>query len=262
MVRWLTVQGIGTFQVLIIRGCCQAGRVQLPLKAFKSCAEALGSGGVLLGSPCSGWLGSSRLERVALLGRAVVGYGGVCGLAPRGSVAWHRGFGFLAIALMPLADSQILGQTAPIFSAAFARLFLKDSTSRGPGAMRQEEWHCSEFLSALAAVVGVAFISDSHTPPGFLRASKKARREAASPVGATLAGHPLRLALSPLSRRCLCDYPLPGHCKGEREELRLDLARLKRCIGPRCCWHKPWVKSCCLLLAWCFLASISGLNPY
>ncbi|CAJ1427636.1 unnamed protein product [Effrenium voratum] len=48
---------------------------------------------------------------------------------------------------MHLADSQIVAQTAPIFSAAFARIFLK------------EPWHCSEFFSAGAGIAGVAFIA-------------------------------------------------------------------------------------------------------
>lgn len=124
MVRWLTEEGIGTFQLLILRGSCQA----------LGCCVCLCVKGMTLGS----WLGTTRLERTALFGRAVVGYGGIC-------------FGFLSISLMPLADSQILGQTAPIFSAGFARIFLK------------EEWHCSEFFSALAAIVGVGFISKPET---------------------------------------------------------------------------------------------------
>lgn len=120
MVQYLTKQGIGTFQVLILRGTCQA---------LGSCCCLS-----FKGLPVHRWLGATALERFALFGRAFVGYGGVC-------------FGFLAIALMPLADSQILGQTAPIFSAGFARIFLK------------EEWHCSEFVSAVASIVGVGFIS-------------------------------------------------------------------------------------------------------
>eukprot|EP00913_Durusdinium_trenchii_P014165 g13293.t1 len=90
MVQYLTKQGIGTFQVLILRGTCQA---------LGSCCCLS-----FKGLPVHRWLGATALERFALFGRAFVGYGGVC-------------FGFLAIALMPLADSQILGQTAPIFSA-------------------------------------------------------------------------------------------------------------------------------------------------
>ena len=84
--------------------------------------------------PISAWLGVSAQERKALTLRAVVGYGGVA-------------FGFLAVSLLPLADSQIVSQTAPIFSAAFARIFLG------------EEWHLSEFFSALTGIIGVIFIS-------------------------------------------------------------------------------------------------------
>lgn len=125
MVRSLTVQGIGTFQLLIFRGTCQA----------LGCCVCLSAKGIGLSSWLgSSWLGSTRLEHTALLVRAVVGYGGIC-------------FGFLCVSAMPLADSQILGQTAPIFSAAFARIFLK------------EEWHLSEFFSAIAAILGVGFIS-------------------------------------------------------------------------------------------------------
>lgn len=124
MVRSLTVQGIGTFQLLIFRGTCQA----------LGCCVCLSAKGIGLSS----WLGSTRLEHTALLVRAVVGYGGIC-------------FGFLCVSAMPLADSQILGQTAPIFSAAFARIFLK------------EEWHLSEFFSAIAAILGVGFISKPET---------------------------------------------------------------------------------------------------
>lgn len=129
MVRSLTVQGIGTFQLLIFRGTCQA----------LGCCVCLSAKGIGLSSWLgSSWLGSTRLEHTALLVRAVVGYGGIC-------------FGFLCVSAMPLADSQILGQTAPIFSAAFARIFLK------------EEWHLSEFFSAIAAILGVGFISKPET---------------------------------------------------------------------------------------------------
>ena len=54
---------------------------------------------------------------------------------------------------MPLADSQIVSQTAPIFSAAFARVFLG------------EEWHLSEFFSAVTGIVGVIFISKPEALP-------------------------------------------------------------------------------------------------
>eukprot|EP00435_Cladocopium_sp_Y103_P007516 s1693_g2.t1 len=124
MVRSLTVQGIGTFQLLIFRGSCQAFGCCMCLSAKST--------------RFSSWLGSTRLEQTALLVRAVVGYGAIC-------------FGFLCVSAMPLADSQILGQTAPIFAAAFARVFLK------------EEWHCSEFFSAIAAILGVGFISKPET---------------------------------------------------------------------------------------------------
>lgn len=124
LVRSLTAQGLGTFQLLIFRGSCQA----------LGCCVCLSAKGIGLSS----WLGSTRLEHTALLVRAVVGYGGIS-------------FGFLCVSAMPLADSQILGQTAPIFSAAFARIFLK------------EEWHRSEFFSAALAILGVGFISKPAT---------------------------------------------------------------------------------------------------
>ena len=43
------------------------------------CCVCLCAKGMALGS----WLGTTRLERTALFGRAVVGYGGICGLAMR-----------------------------------------------------------------------------------------------------------------------------------------------------------------------------------
>ncbi len=43
------------------------------------CCVCLCAKGMALGS----WLGTTRLERTALFGRAVVGYGGICGLAIR-----------------------------------------------------------------------------------------------------------------------------------------------------------------------------------
>ena len=66
MVRMLTVEGIGTFQLLIFRGGCQG----------LGCCLSLWAKGMALGS----WLGTTRLERTALLLRAVVGYGGICAL--------------------------------------------------------------------------------------------------------------------------------------------------------------------------------------
>ncbi|CAJ1428678.1 unnamed protein product, partial [Effrenium voratum] len=126
MVRELTLQGLGTFQILMVRGLCQAC----------GCCLAL----LWAQKPSAEWLGSSSLERKALFARGLVGYGGIC-------------FGFLAISLMHLADSQIVAQTAPIFSAAFARIFLK------------EPWHCSEFFSAGAGIAGVAFIAKPQVLP-------------------------------------------------------------------------------------------------
>lgn len=55
-----------------------SGNVSTVVQAF-GCCVCLVAKGMALGS----WLGTTRLERTALFGRAVVGYGGICGLAIR-----------------------------------------------------------------------------------------------------------------------------------------------------------------------------------
>lgn len=86
LVRWLTQRGIGTFQLLLLRGSCQG----------------LGCCLWLRGQPLETWLGTSLLEYQALFIRAVLGYCALC-------------FCFMSISLIPFADALILGQTAPIF---------------------------------------------------------------------------------------------------------------------------------------------------
>eukprot|EP00435_Cladocopium_sp_Y103_P038311 s3488_g10.t1 len=86
LVRWLTQQGIGTFQLLLLRGSCQG----------------LGCCLWLRGQPLETWLGTTVLEYQALFVRAVLGYCALC-------------FCFMSISLIPFADALILAQTAPIF---------------------------------------------------------------------------------------------------------------------------------------------------
>lgn len=86
LVRWLTQQGIGTFQLLLLRGSCQG----------------LGCCFWLRGQPLETWLGTTFLEYQAFFIRAVLGYCALC-------------FCFMSVSLMPFADALILGQTAPIF---------------------------------------------------------------------------------------------------------------------------------------------------
>lgn len=120
VVRTLTTAGVPTFEVLMIRGSCQAV-LCIATMLFK-------------GMPLRSCLGKSWVERGWLMVRGVVGF---CGVA----------FAFLAISLLPLAESQVLGQTVPMFAASYAWGCLG------------ERWHVSEFTSAVGALVGVVFIS-------------------------------------------------------------------------------------------------------
>lgn len=132
LVRWLTEKDIGIFQLLLLRGSC----------------EALGCCLCLRGKPLETWLGTTPLEWKVLFVRALLAYSVLC-------------FSFTSIALMPLADSQILQQLVPIFSAAFAWTLL------------QEHWHYSDFIFALPALLGVCFI----TRPDLWNVSLSASRQ-------------------------------------------------------------------------------------
>merc|ERR1719265_67120 len=103
----------------MIRGFCQASAC---------CCTLIGRR-----RPPSAWFGESKAEVRVLLVRGVVGFGGIA-------------FGFLAVLQLPLVDSQVIAHTVPFFAAGYAWMFLG------------ERWHKSEFVSALAAIVGVVFI--------------------------------------------------------------------------------------------------------
>ncbi|CAK9109989.1 Solute carrier family 35 member G1 (Partner of STIM1) (Transmembrane protein 20) [Durusdinium trenchii] len=119
LVRCLTLEEVGSFQILTLRGFGQV---------LGSCL-CLSAEGVRV----KAWLGTTSSDRMALLGRAFIGYLALC-------------FSVWSVHFMPLADWQIWEQTAPMFSAALARVFLK------------EHWSGTEFWGALGAVFGVALM--------------------------------------------------------------------------------------------------------
>jgi len=115
----LTLAGVPTFQVIIVRGIFQ----------ILGCCATL----TAIRRPVRTWLGESRLEVKLLCWRGLIGFGGIS-------------FGFLAISRLPLCESQVIGQIVPVFAATYAWFLLG------------ERWYLSEFVSAVAAIVGVAFI--------------------------------------------------------------------------------------------------------
>eukprot|EP00434_Breviolum_minutum_P019928 symbB.v1.2.017583.t1/scaffold1330.1/size125110/1 len=89
LVRWLTEKDIGIFQLLLLRGSC----------------EALGCCLCLRGKPLETWLGTTPLEWKVLFVRALLAYSVLC-------------FSFTSIALMPLAivtSDQIITDHSNVF---------------------------------------------------------------------------------------------------------------------------------------------------
>eukprot|EP00443_Scrippsiella_acuminata_P053818 CAMPEP_0115541766 /NCGR_PEP_ID=MMETSP0271-20121206/90645_1 /TAXON_ID=71861 /ORGANISM="Scrippsiella trochoidea, Strain CCMP3099" /LENGTH=106 /DNA_ID=CAMNT_0002974867 /DNA_START=196 /DNA_END=513 /DNA_ORIENTATION=- len=84
--------------------------------------------------PACTWLGESRTEVLWLSCRGIIGFAGIS-------------FGYLGVSLLPLAESQVLGQIVPIFAASYAWVLLG------------EHWHCTDFVGALAAILGVILIA-------------------------------------------------------------------------------------------------------
>lgn len=123
VVRKLTLSGISALQVLFIRGFCQAFGAVCTLIYMKRDMRK--------------WLGEQLIEVKLLSVRGVLGF-------------LNTGFAFLAVAALPLVDSQIIGQIVPIFAAMFAFLLLG------------EPWHTSEKFSVLCAIIGVTLIARPH----------------------------------------------------------------------------------------------------
>jgi len=127
-IKKLTIDHVPFFQVMSLRGAVQA----------VACVSILV---VHLRQPLRKAFGESCQERAALFGLALVSFGGV-------SCA------FASLALLNLAQMQVLQSTSPVMTALLAWMVIG------------ERWHWNEFLSAGTTILGVIFVA----MPGLLTA--------------------------------------------------------------------------------------------
>jgi len=128
LIKKLTIDHVPFFQVMSLRGAVQAV-VCLPIVI------------VHLRRPLRTVFGESCQERAALFGLALVSFGGL-------SCA------FASLALLNLAQMQVLQSTSPVMTALLAWMVVG------------ERWHWNEFLSAGTTILGVIFVA----MPGLLTA--------------------------------------------------------------------------------------------
>merc|ERR1712136_421031 len=121
LIKKLTINHVPFFQVMSLRGAVQAV-VCLPIVT------------VHLRRPLRTVFGESCQERAALFGLALVSFGGV-------SCA------FASLALLNLAQMQVLQSTSPVMTAGLAWVIIG------------ERWHWNEFLSASTTILGVIFVA-------------------------------------------------------------------------------------------------------
>ena len=119
LVKILGLSSVGSFEIILVRGICQA----------------LGVVSVMFfwGTPVREWLGTTSREAGLLGARGLLGFGGIA-------------FGFLAVQMTSLSNSQVAAQTTPVFAAILSCLFLG------------EPWLASEMLVTLAVAAGVCLI--------------------------------------------------------------------------------------------------------
>lgn len=111
---------VPVFQIIVLRGGVQLVFVVISL--------------LIMRRPVCTWFGESREQFILLCLRTAMGFGAVS-------------FGFEKMRLLPLSEAAVLSAVSPVFTAVFAVCLLG------------ERWHLSEFTSAVAAIVGVIFIS-------------------------------------------------------------------------------------------------------
>jgi len=118
-VKFLTISGFSTFETIIVRGM----------------GQGTGAACILLywGEPVKSWLGTSKHESFLLGLRGFFGFGGIA-------------FGFMAVQMTTLANSQVASQVTPVFSAILGCVVLG------------EPWLLPEFFATVATAIGVCLV--------------------------------------------------------------------------------------------------------